>query len=114
MFKFKCRELTETELSDYAKGMSVREISMYSELSPSSIRHRLEVLGVLRGRLEAVRMSNSREIDLDSQSRLTAKENGTSYAAKLSQLLIRQPFNKLVFIDYKDLDLSFPAKEQGE
>lgn len=85
------RDLTPEQISDYVSGLSVRELALTSELSPSAIRARLEDAGVLRNRSEATRVAKARGINLGPISRLTANENGSAYAAVLSQEWIRKP-----------------------
>jgi hypothetical protein len=81
----KGRELNQKELADYAGGLSVREISINSELGHSSIRQRLEDMGLIRNKADATKLSRARDRNLSHQSRLTVKENGESYDAKMSQ-----------------------------
>jgi predicted DNA-binding protein YlxM (UPF0122 family) len=81
----KCRELTESEFANYAKGISVREIAEGNDISHSSIRQKLEDAGVIRSKADATRVARARKINLNNQSNLTQKENGKSYDAVLSQ-----------------------------
>jgi len=84
-------QLTDQQIGDYLSGLSVRELALTSDLSPSAIRQRLEDAGVLRNRSEATRVAKARGINLGPISRLTANENGAAYAAVLSQEWIRKP-----------------------
>ena len=81
----KCRELTEKEFSDYAEGMSVKEIAVGKDISPGTIRKKLKEAGVIRTREEAVDLARARSPNPENQSNLTQRENGYSYDAFLSQ-----------------------------
>jgi DNA-binding CsgD family transcriptional regulator len=86
MTRKKCRELTEKEFSDYASGMSVKEIAVGKDISPGTIRKKLKEAGVIRSKEDAVKLARSRNPDVTSQSNLNQKENGNSYDAFLSQV----------------------------
>jgi hypothetical protein len=81
----KCRELTKKEFSDYASGMSVKEIAVGKDISHSSINKKLKEVGVIRSKEDAVKLARSRNSDVTSQSNLTPKGKGNSYNGFLSQ-----------------------------
>lgn len=90
------RPITEQEISDYKSGMSVREISEYSDLSPSALSSKLGAIGIIRNKSDAKILSDGKEVSISSSSLLTDKENGSSYAAELSQSWIRRPLGVTV------------------
>lgn len=89
----KSRDLTTEEINEYLGGMSAREISLSSELSLSSIRQKLQNAGLIRNKSEARALCAARGIDLNSRSRLSTNENGSSYASILSQAWLSKPLH---------------------